>query len=61
MENKEKIILHLCASEFGSDSKPYRNAGYTVIYVDEKTDVRKFTPPEMFMGLSPTHLAPCFP
>lgn len=51
MENKDKIILHLCASRFGSDSKPYRDAGYTVICVDEQMDVRKFIPPKNVYGI----------
>ena len=29
VKNKEKTILHLCA-DLGSDSKPYRDAGYNV-------------------------------
>ena len=43
MINKEKIILHLCA-DIGTDSKPYLDAGYTVIRIGEKEDVRKCIP-----------------
>lgn len=39
-----KIILHLCA-DIGSDSKPYRDAGYEVICIGEKEDVRIYAPP----------------
>ena len=35
MENSEKIILHLCCSEFGSDTKNYREAGYDVRMIDK--------------------------
>lgn len=38
MENKDKIILHLCCSEFGSDTRDYKEAGYDVRYVDENDD-----------------------
>jgi site-specific DNA-cytosine methylase len=39
-----KVILHLCA-DIGSDSKPYRDAGYEVVCVGEKEDVRTYFPP----------------
>ena len=45
-----KTILHLCAKT-GSDSQPYKDAGYEVIIVDEKMDVRKFNPPENVYGI----------
>lgn len=51
MENKDKIILHLCASKFGSDSKPYRDAGYDVRLVTKDVDVRKYKPPENVYGI----------
>ena len=51
MENKDKIILHLCCSEFGSDTLPYKNAGYDVRYVDKNVDVRKYEPPENVYGI----------
>lgn len=37
-----KTILHLCA-DIGSDSKPYRDAGYNVICVGQKIGVENFT------------------
>lgn len=46
----EKIILHLCA-DIGSDSKPYKDAGYKVICVGEKQDVRKYEPPTNVYGI----------
>lgn len=45
-----KTILHLCA-DIGSDSKPYRDAGYEVICVGEKDDVRAFVPPDNVYGV----------
>jgi len=47
---KDRVILHLCA-DIGSDSEPYRKAGYTVIRVGEKQDVRCFQPPENVHGI----------
>jgi site-specific DNA-cytosine methylase len=49
--NKEKIILHLCASEFGSDSKPYRDAGYDVRRITKDIGVKNFHPPENVYGI----------
>lgn len=46
----EKTILHLCA-DIGSDSKPYKDAGYNVICVGKNTDVRTYTPPEEVYGI----------
>lgn len=51
MENKDKIILHLCASKYGSDSKPYRDAGYDVRLITEEIDIRKYNPPENVYGI----------
>lgn len=45
-----KTILHLCA-DIGSDSKPYRDAGYNVICVGQKEDVRKYEPPKDVYGI----------
>ena len=39
-----KTILHLCA-DLGSDSEPYRQAGYNVIRVGKNEDVRTWWPP----------------
>lgn len=46
----KKLILHLCA-DIGSDSQPYREAGYEVICVGAKEDVRKFQPPKDVYGI----------
>ena len=46
----DKIILHLCA-EIGSDSKPYKDAGYNVILVGKDKDVRLFSPPANVYGI----------
>lgn len=50
MENKDKIILHLCA-DTGSDSKPYRDAGYTVIRVGKAIGVENYYPPIGVYGI----------
>ena len=51
MENNDKIILHLCASEFGSDTRDYREAGYDVRLITEKVDVRTYKPPPNVYGI----------
>ncbi len=38
--NNNKIILHLCASRFGSDTKDYEASGYDVRRVLEENDVK---------------------
>lgn len=45
-----KTILHLCA-DVGSDSEPYKKAGYNVIRIGQKEDIRKFIPPENVYGI----------
>lgn len=45
-----KRILHLCA-DMGTDSQPYRDAGYEVICVGEKDDVRTYVPPDNVYGI----------
>lgn len=45
-----KRILHLCA-DLGTDSQPYRDAGYEVICVGEREDVRRFVPPADVYGI----------
>ena len=45
-----KIILHLCAKT-GSDSKDYKDAGYEVVLVTEKEDVRLFKPIDNVYGV----------
>lgn len=51
MENSEKIILHLCASEYGSDVRDYKAAGYDVRYIDEKIGVENYHPPANVYGI----------
>jgi len=46
----KKIILHLCVKS-GSDSKPYKDAGYEIIYVDKKIGVENFIPPPEVYGV----------
>lgn len=48
--NSNKTILHLCA-DIGSDSKPYRDAGYNVILVGSKIGVENYHPPENVYGI----------
>ena len=56
MDNKEKIILHLCADR-GSDSFPYRLNGYKVIRVTKDMGVenygkgRVYEPPQEVYGI----------
>lgn len=45
-----KTILHLCA-DIGSDSQPYRKAGYNVICVGKNTDVCTYEPPDDVHGI----------
>lgn len=40
-----KTILHLCA-DIGSDSKPYRDAGYNVVLIGKDIGVENYEPPE---------------
>jgi hypothetical protein len=55
--NKDKIILHLCASEFGSDSKPNRDAGYNVRCITKEIGVENYHPPKDAYGIIPN--PPC--
>lgn len=48
--NQDKIILHLCA-DTGSDSKPYRDAGYKVILVGKDIGVENYHPPKNVHGI----------
>lgn len=50
MENKNKIILHLCAKT-GSDSLPYRENGYDVRIIGEKIGVENYNPPDNVYGI----------
>lgn len=45
-----KTILHLCA-DIGSDSKPYRDAGYNVICVGKDPGVENYHPPKDVYGI----------
>jgi hypothetical protein len=49
-DNSDKIILHLCA-DIGSDSKPYRDAGYNVICVGKDIGVENYAPPKGVYGI----------
>lgn len=51
MENKDKIILHLCASEFGSDTADYRAAGYDVRLITKDIGVENYHPPKNVYGI----------
>lgn len=48
--NKNKIILHLCA-DIGSDSKPYKDAGYDVRCIGKDIGVENYHPPENVYGV----------
>jgi hypothetical protein len=48
--NESKIILHLCA-DIGSDSKPYKDAGYDVRYIGKDIGVENYHPPKMVHGI----------
>lgn len=45
-----KTILHLCA-DTGSDSKPWKDAGYNVIMVGSDIGVENFNPPPTVYGI----------
>jgi hypothetical protein len=45
-----KIILHLCA-DIGSDSKPYRDAGYDVRCIGKVIGVENYLPPNNVYGV----------
>ncbi|MCP4354564.1 MAG: hypothetical protein GY793_02800 [Proteobacteria bacterium] len=47
---EDKIILHLCA-DIGSDSKPYREAGYDVRLIGSDIGVENYHPPENVYGI----------
>lgn len=50
MTNKPKIILHLCA-DTGSDSMPYKMAGYDVRLIGSDVGVENYTPPKDMYGV----------
>ena len=45
-----KTILHLCA-DTGSDTKPYKDAGYNVILVGSEIGVENYHPPKDVYGI----------
>lgn len=49
-EPKDKIILHLCA-DTGSDTEPYRRAGYDVRLIGSKIGVENYSPPANVYGI----------
>lgn len=49
-DNSKKTILHLCA-DLGSDSMPYRNAGYNVICIGKDIGVENYHPPKDVYGI----------
>ena len=51
MNNSEKIILHLCASKYGSDTRDYRDAGYDVRLITKKIGVENYHPPKGVYGI----------
>lgn len=52
MNNKDKIILHLCCDEdIASDSEFYRNAGYDVRLIGKSIGVENYTPHEKIYGI----------
>jgi len=50
MDNKDKIILHLCAED-GSDSLPYKEAGYDVRLITKKIGVENYHPLDNIYGI----------
>ena len=50
MNNSDKTILHLCA-DMGSDTQPYRDAGYNVICVGSDIGVENYNPPKNVYGI----------
>lgn len=46
----KKIILHLCA-DTGSDTKPYKDAGYEVIRIGKDIGVENYIPPKDVYGI----------
>jgi len=52
MDNKDKVILHLCCDEeIHSDSQPYIDAGYDVRLIGESIGVENYTPYEKIYGI----------
>lgn len=51
LENSDKIILHLCASKFGSDTRDYSEAGYDVRFITKEIGVENYHPPKNVYGI----------
>ncbi len=51
MNNKDKIILHLCASKYGSDTRDYLAAGYDVRLITKEVGVENYHPPKGVYGI----------
>ena len=51
METDKKIILHLCASKHGSDSRDYREIGYDVRLITKEIGVENYHPPKNVYGI----------
>ena len=51
MDNSSKVILHLCASEYGSDTRDYKAAGYDVRCITKEIGVENYHPPENVYGI----------
>ncbi len=49
--NKDKIILHLCASKYGSDTRDYREARYDVRLITKEIGVENYHPPKGVYGI----------
>ena len=47
---KSRTILHLCA-DVGSDSEPYKQAGYNVIRIGKSIGVENYHPPKDVYGI----------
>lgn len=47
---KDRTILHLCA-DVGSDTQPYRDAGYNVVCVGRDPGIESFHPPKDVYGI----------
>src|SRR3990167_3364213 len=50
IDPKHKIILHLCA-DTGSDTEPYRRAGYDVRLIGSKIGIENYNPPPNVYGI----------
>ena len=50
LKNIDKIILHLCAT-MGSDSLPYKEAGYDVRLIGKDIGVENYNPPDNVYGI----------